>query len=210
MEIASTVRRAQGRSLVAPSARTIRWGAFPVLAGLAPLVVWSAARKGGDPTRIALPVATTLLCLWLCFLFDDPASETTGGGPTPLAFRRVIRVAIAVPAVAIAWFACTWIGPLAGPTEAMGASFAAEVMVALAAAPVVVRLVGNGGGLLAAAVVVMIALILPVAVGRPPSVDPASPPVGEPAAYWIAIALVALAVLAIAHRDPAATRSRSR
>jgi hypothetical protein len=193
------MRGAQGRLLVSPSARTIRWASFPVLAGLAMIAVWTAVRKGDDPATIALPVATTLLCVWLCFLFDDAAAETTAAGPTPLAFRRAVRVAIAVPAVALAWLACTCIGPLAGPTAPMTASFVAEILVALAAAAVVVRFVGSGGGLLAAAAVVFVALILPVAVGRPPTVDPAEPPLGHVASYWAAVATVAAAALALAH-----------
>jgi len=204
------VRRTQGGLLVSPSARTIRWGSLPVLVGLATLAVWTEARNRGNPAVVALPVATTLLCMWLCFLFDDPAAEMTAGRPTPLPFRRAIRVAIAVPAVTAAWFACTWIGPLSGPTGPMVASFAAEVVIALAAAAVVVRRTGNGGGLLAAAAVVFAALILPVAVGRPPSIDPAYPPFGQPLSYWPAVGALAVAVLAIAHLDPANSRVRSR
>jgi hypothetical protein len=210
MSAPTGLRRTQSRMLVSPSARTIRWGSLPVLAGLAALVVWTEARKDGNPAVVALPVATTLLCMWLCFLFDDPAAEMTAGRPTPLLFRRAIRVAIAVPAVAAAWFACTWIGPLSGPTGPMAASFAAEVVIALAAAAVVVRGSGNAGGLLAAAVVVFAALILPVAVGRPPSVDPAYPPFGQPLSYWPAVGALALAFLAIAHIDPAGSGARTR
>lgn len=210
MSAPTGLRRTQACLLVSPSTRTIRWGSFPVLAGLAALAVWTAARKGGNPAAVALPVATTLLCMWLCFLFDDPAAETTAGRPTPLPFRRAIRVAIAVPAVTVAWLACTWIGPLSGPTGPMAASFAAEVVIALAAAAVVVRRTGNGGGLLAAAVVVFAALILPVAVGRPPTVDPAYPPFGQPLSYWPGVGVIAVAVLAIAHIDPANSHVGSR
>ena len=204
----ANLRRLQGQLLVPPSARTIRWGSFPVIAGLAMLVVWSGQRKGGNPAAVALPVATALLCVWLCFLFDDPAAETTAGGPTPLLFRRAIRVAIAVPVVATVWFACTWIGPLEGPTAAMVGSFVAEAIVALAAAALVVRFVGAGSGLLAAGAVVIVTLILPVAFGRPPSVDPARPPWGEPASYWTVVAVLAVVVLVVAHLQGVRTRAR--
>ncbi|MEP6759511.1 MAG: hypothetical protein ABJB55_09970 [Actinomycetota bacterium] len=202
------LRGAQGRLLLPPSARTIRWGSFPVIAGLALLVAWSGQRKGGNPAAIALPVATALLCVWVCFLFDDPAAETTAGGPTPLLFRRAVRIVVAVPAVTAVWFMCTWIGPLTGPSAAMTGSFVAEMILALAAAAVVVRLVGTGAGLIAAGVVVLVTLILPVTFGRPPSVDPARPPWGEPASYWTAVAVLAVLVLALAHLDPARARDR--
>lgn len=210
MRAAAGLRRTQGRLLAPPSARTIRWGSFPVIAGLAALVVWSGGHEGGNPAVVALPVATTLLCVWLCFLFDDAAAETTAGTPTPLLLRRVVRMAIAIPAVTAAWFLCTWIGPLTGPTAVMVGSFSAEVIVALAAAAVVVRTVGSGGGLLAGAVVVSVTLVLPVAMGRPPSVDPTRPPWGEPIEYWSAVALLAVMALTMAHIDPAHPLTRWR
>lgn len=200
------VRLAQGRLLLPLSARTIRWGSFLVIAALAALVVWTGARKGGNPAAVALPVATSLLGVWLCFLFDDAAAETTAGGPTPLLFRRAIRAAVAIPAVTVAWFACTWIGPLTGPSGPMMAAFAVCVTIALAAAAMSARLVASGAGLLAAAAVVTITLILPVAFGRPPSVDPARPPWGEPAGYWGALGLLAIVTLLMAHVDPAGLR----
>jgi hypothetical protein len=201
---AATMRRGQGVLLLPPSARTIRWGSFPVIAGVAALAVWTGGRKGASPANFALPVATALLCIWLCFLFDDPASETTDGSATPLLLRRGVRAAIAIPAVASAWFACTWIGSLSGPTRAMAMSFGALVLVALGSAAGAARIVGGPrSGLLAAGVVVFVALVMPVAAGRPPSVDPSLPPWGGPTAYWGAVAVLAGGILILAHRDPA-------
>jgi len=211
MSSASGVRCDQGTLLVPPSARTIRWGSFTVVAGVAALAVWTGGRKGANPASFALPVATALLCVWLCFLFDDPAAETSSGSATPLLLRRGVRAAIAVPAAASAWFACTWIGPLTGPTGAMTISFGALVLVALGAGAAAVRVVGGSrSGLFAAAVVVFVALVLPVAAGRPPTVDPSLPPWGAPAAYWGLVAALAVAVLVTAHRDPARPSARSR
>jgi hypothetical protein len=88
----------------------------------------------------------------------------------------------------------------------MMAAFAVCVTIALAAAAMSARLVASGAGLLAAAAVVTITLILPVAFGRPPSVDPARPPWGEPAGYWGALGLLAIVTLLMAHVDPAGLR----
>ena len=202
MEGSLGIRRVQGRLLVRPSARTIRWTSFEVIAATGALIVWSSGRKEGDPATIALPIATTLLCTWLCFLFEDLAAETTAAAATPLLFRRAVRAAIAVPTVTSVWFAYTWIGPLAGPTAIMVGAFVAAIALTLAATAIAVRLVGPGrSGLVAAAAVVFVLLVLPVAIGRPPSVDPAQPPLGDSFTYWSVIALVSCAVLVVAHLD---------
>lgn len=202
------VRRAQSRLLMKPSARTIRWMSFTVIAATGGLVVWTAAREQGDPAPVALPIASALLCIWLCFLFEDLAAESTASSATPLLFRRALRAAIAVPAVTTVWFAYTWIGPSAGPTSHMTKALLASIALSLAAGAVAVRLADSGrGGFAAAAVVVFILFVLPVAIGRPPSIDPARPPLGEPFAYWSAIAIGSCAVLALAHLDRFQRRS---
>ena len=197
---AVALRRAQGRLLLWPSTRTIRWVAFAVLAGVGALAVWSGARKGADPSVVALPAATTLMCAWLCFLFEDLAAETTDATATPLAARRAVRAAIAVPAATVAWFAFTWIGPLHGPTASMAGAFAAESLLALAAAAVAARIEGPArGGFAAAGVLTFVAIVLPAWIGHPPSIDPANPPIGAPFAYWSIVACAAAVALAAAH-----------
>ena len=196
------VRRAQGRLLITPSARTIRWASFTVIATTGGLVVWAGAREAGNPAPVALPVASALLCVWLCFLFEDLAAETTASAATPLLFRRALRAAIAVPAVAAVWFAYTWIGPPAGPTAHMVKAGVAGIALSLAAGAIAVCFADSGrGGLAAAGVVVFILLVLPVAIGRPPSIDPAHPPVGDPLTYWSAITIGSCVVLAVAQLD---------
>jgi hypothetical protein len=197
-----TLRNAQGRLLIRPSARTIRWASFVVVGGTGALVVRTGGREGGDPATIALPIASTLLCVWLCFLFEDLVAETTDASATPLLFRRAVRAAIAVPSIAAVWFAYTWIGPLAGPTAAMTGAFASAIALTLAAAAVAVRLAGSGrSGLLSTASVVFVLLVMPVAIGRPPSIDPTLPPFGDVFTYWSAVGLISCAVLALVHVD---------
>jgi hypothetical protein len=188
--------------LLVPSARTVRWVSFAVICPTGALIVWSGGHEGGNPAPVALPVATTLLCVWLCFLFEDVAAETTAASATPLLYRRAVRASIAIPSITIAWFAYTWIGMLSGPTVVMLGSFAAMITLTLASSAVAVRMAGAGSGsIVAATAVVFVILVWPVAIQRPPSVDPAHPPFGTPFTYWSAVALLSIAVLAIAHRD---------
>ena len=206
------IRGEQGRLLLKPSACTVRWISFTLIAATGALIVWSGGRKGGNPATVAMPIATTLLCVWLCFLFDDLAAETTAASATPLLYRRAVRAAIAVPSIVAVWFAYTWIGPLSGPSAVMTGSFAAMIPLSLALAAVSGRVAGAGSGagsssIAAGAGVVFVVLVLPVVIGDPPSVSPASPPLGNSFTYWLALGLISGAVLALAHLDRFQRRS---
>lgn len=200
-----SLRRAQGRLLLWPSTRTIRWVALTVLVCVGGLAVWTGGRRGADSSEVGLPAATTLLCVWLCFLFEDTAAETTDATATPLAARRAVRALIAVPAATAVWFALTWIGPLTGPTAVTAGSFAAEALLAMASAAVSTRILGpQRGGFAAVGVLVFVAIVLPTWLGRPPAIEPTRPPFGSSTAYWTAIAAISALVLGWVH----ATRKR--
>ncbi len=214
MRIVARLRSSQAGLLARPSARTIRWASLLPIAVLGVVVVRSGARQGGDPAAVAMPIAGTMLGIWLCFLFEDPASLITATSPTPLAFRRAVRAGLALPVVCVVWWAMTWIGPLDGPSGPMAASFAVTVLVALGAAAVATRLVGPGRAPMAAATLVAAMLVIPVVLSllfhRPASVDPARPPLGDPVSYWASAGILAAAILALAHLDPARPPIRSR
>jgi hypothetical protein len=193
----------------------MRWVSLPVIAGLGVVVVRSGARDGGDPAAVAMPIAGTLLGIWLCFLFEDPASEITATSPTPLALRRAVRAGLALPAVGVVWFGMTWIGPLDGPSGPMAASFAVTVLVALGSAAVATRIVGPARAPMAAAAALVAAMfvtpvVLSLLLHRPGAVDPARPPLGDPVSYWASAGILAAAILGLAHLDPARSPIRSR
>ena len=200
-------------SLLWPALRTMRWVPLGVITALSVWVVRAGAREGGDPATIALPVATTMLGIWLCLLFEDTAADITAPSPVPLWRRRVIRVTLAMPVSAAFWFACTWVGPLHGPSGPMTGMACGVAAAAFAAASITTRVVTPARSGPVAAVVligaivampVMIALVL----GRPAAIDPAQVPVGDPVTYWSTVVAVALAVTLAANRDPAARGMR--
>ena len=214
MRIPAGLRGTQVPLLTRPSARTMRWASLLVIAALGVIVVRSGARHGNDPAAIAMPIASTMLGVWLCFLFEDAAAEITATSPTPLALRRAVRSGLALPAVWAVWWGLTWLGPLEGPSGPMAASFAVTGLVALGATAVATRLVGQARAPLAAAPVLVAAmLVTPVAISlllhRPGSVDPARPPLGDPVSYWTSAGILAAAILGFAHLDPARRPIRS-
>ena len=201
-------RAAVARLLVWPSMRTERWPTFGLVTLLAAAVVREGGRDGGDPSTIALPVATTMLGAWLCFAFEDAAAQVTSPSPTPLTLRRAVRASIAVAAATLAWFAYTWIGPLDGPTWPMTAMFAGVALVALACAALTARVIPSERSGIAAVcgvvgATVALPFVLALALGRPIAIDPSRVPVGDPASYWAAVTAVAVVALVLAHRDPA-------
>ena len=194
--------------LLWPSARTTRWMPFAVIVAIATAVVREGSREGRDPTTVALPIATTLLGVWVCLTFEDAAADLTSPAPVPLWLRRSVRASITVPAAAIAWFGLMWVGPLGPPTVPMTAMFASVALVALASAAIATRrLPSERSGIAAAFGVVGVTLVLPFVLGltlhRPIAIDPARVVIGDPVSYWATIGTVAVILLALGHRDPA-------
>ena len=200
-------------SLLWPTARTMRWVPLGVIAALSVWVVRSGAGDEGDPATIALPVATTMLGIWLCLLFEDASADIAAPSPVPLWRRRVVRVTLAVPAYASIWFMCTWVGPLHGPTGPMAGMAAGVAAVAVAAASVTTRLVSpSRSGPVAAIVLVGAVVAMPVMIavvlGRPASIDPTHVPIGDPRSYWSSFIAGALVLTVAGNRDPALPRLR--
>ena len=201
-------RRALVRLLLRPTLRTIRWIPFGPIVVLGAWVAWSGARNEGNPAAVALPIATAMLGLWLCLLFEDAASEIAAPSPVPLWLRRTVRIMIATPSVAAAWFTFTWLGPLHGPTAPMAAMVGAVIVAALACAAVTTRFVSSTrSGPVAAVGLIGAVLVLPILLARvlerPISIDPSRVVLGDPLTYWACTIAVAAAVLVLAHRDPA-------
>ena len=195
-------------SLLWPAVRTMRWVPLGVIAALGAWVVRSGAREQGDPAATALPVATAMLGVWLCLLFEDAAADITGPSPVPLWRRRAVKIAVAVPVFAASWFALTWVGPLHGPTWPMTGMAVGVGVVALAAASVTTRVVvptrsGPAAAVVLVGVIVAMPVVIAIALGRPATIDPGRVPAGDPRSYWTSVIALALVVSLAANRDPA-------
>jgi len=195
-------------NLLWPAVRTIRWVPLGVITALSVWVVHAGGRDGGDPATVELPVATTMLGIWLCLLFEDAAAAIVGPSPVPLWRRRAARVMVSVPAYTVIWFACTWVGPLHGPTGSMVGMAVGVGAVAIAAASASTRMVAStrSGPVAAVALVgaiVAVPVVIALVLVRTVVIDPAMVPVGGPFTYWSCLVAIAVAVTVVANRDPA-------
>lgn len=91
-------RARQAALLALPFARTLPWVALLAAAALALAVV-----RLGDAQTLHLRLAALALCIGGAFLLDDPAAETIESVPASLLFRRLLRLALALPVLAAAW-----------------------------------------------------------------------------------------------------------
>lgn len=194
--------------LLRPSARTTRWMPLAVIVVVAIAVVREGSRDGRDPAAVALPIATTLLGIWICLTFEDDAAELTSPAPVPLWLRRSVRASVTVSATALVWFGLTWVGTLEGPTVPTAAMFVSISLVALASAAIATRrMPSDRSGITATVGVVGVTVALPFALGlsldRPIAIDPSRVVIGDPVSYWVTIGAIAILLLALAHRDPA-------
>ena len=157
------VRARQFVQLIRPVAAAMSKGPLMGAGLLAVLYVWMESPGTYVDSRITyLRLAAVGICLGAAYVFDDPTEDTIGYVPAPLLFRRVVRMAIAVP-VAGAWWlvALTVAGDvprkLGGPTPAGDLTLEASVMLvaALTAASIGTRRVTDRlGGVVAAPILI--------------------------------------------------------
>jgi fluoroquinolone transport system permease protein len=189
-------------ALIRPTVRALRWPPFLAAAGVGLVVValpaaWDADLTVADFTRL-LRIAAVCGGLGAAFLFDDPAARSTPAVPTSRLVRHAVRVAVALPAIAI-WWATVLVAAAAGPplpTGALTLEAGAVCAVALALAA------ASGSTVAAPALLVWTALagLLPDRVALFVR-EPADP--GWAAAHrrWWVLLAVALVCAVLASRD---------
>lgn len=101
------IRLKQIRLLARPTARLVSFMPIPIAGILAAAYVVAEARNVGTAYRLlVLRIAALLICLGAAFVLDDPTEDTLSHVATPLLLRRLLRVALVLPVVGIAWIVC--------------------------------------------------------------------------------------------------------
>ncbi len=149
--------------LVRPTARAMSWNPLLWAAVLAMAYVLKEATHGYVDYRIlVLRVSALLICMGAAFALDDPTEDTLGHVPAPLVMRRVLRVALLIPFVAVVWMALVQIvgevsvrdgGPL--PVGDVTLEAATLLLISLSAACLSARLTSDRLGGIAAAPIVL-------------------------------------------------------
>lgn len=199
-------RARQARLLARPTARLASWRALPAAGAVAAAIV-----QFDGPHVIELRLAAIALCVAAAFMLDDPAAQSLAASPTPLLFRRLLRIALLLPLIAGLWAIVLW---RAGEkfTTALTLELLTMLVVTLAAAAIAAPLVPDGRGGLAAApalLTLLAAALLVLPAGWTLFAhDPADPAWQSSHTRWALVLVTAVATLLAASRDPANPRAR--
>ena len=143
----------------------------------------------------------------LGFALDDPAAETVGASPTPLARRRIHRVSIAGTITVAIWLLIAGVvatsDPQRFPTYDVLIEISALAAIGLATSSAVQRRTQAPGGPTAALVVFVGPVFLHGVVFRDVRVFPSLVPGQDLRERWIWLGLAASMWLASTSRDPA-------
>lgn len=161
-------------------------------------IVWLlSADPGGARTIVALQYAALALSLAVASILDDPAAATVAAAPPTLLLRRILTIALVLPAVLAAWSVLIALsGAGASLVGAITLQMGAIVILTLALAVALAR-----GGTIAGSLVVLMFLS-----ARPVAPEWALvPDLGDWRwdVAWTGLGAAALLALLIVSRDPA-------
>jgi hypothetical protein len=156
--------------LLRATAHAVKWPPLTVGAvlGLAIVLVPEALTSKLSDAHLVDLIRISAACaaLGAAFLFDDPAIRSTPTVPTPRLARNLVRVAVAVPAIALWWAATLTVAQTVAnrphathlPTAALTVEAATLVTAALALAAATQRHTTDGNtGIIAAPAVLVLA-----------------------------------------------------
>jgi fluoroquinolone transport system permease protein len=193
--------------------RAVHWQALLVAAAGSALLLWWRWDAMADPTYAVwvLRSVALLLAVAVAFALDDRTRSTLAAVPTPLSWRATVRlVCVAGPA------ALVWCAALASVGQRVDGSIpvAAMTLEAVTLAAVVLALSGglvrwrdvSDPGIVVAPAILGLGLLLPQ-LPRSIALAVAPGPAWSSAhVRWSVLLVVALAILALSLRDPAARR----
>lgn len=176
--------------------RLVRWQPMAATAGLALLV----GRLASVPPATKETTMAVLLALGTTGVLDDPAAPLVASSPSPLWWRRGVRVAVAVPLVAVLWWAVSAVATSPWPltTRAAAVHLAALAAVGGAAAALALRHGERSGAVVAGPALLGFVVVTAAVPGRW-AMLPAE--AHEP--RWALVAVVGLTLAAAASRDQA-------
>src|SRR5207247_9726388 len=91
-----------------------------------------------------VPTAALFLSIGCGFLLDDPAEATIAGVPPVLLYRRTLRMALAIPLLAMVWASLLWYARVDGSTGALTVELTGMVTIAVGIAAVASPVVPDG------------------------------------------------------------------
>ena len=191
--------------MLRPVARSITWLPLAVAAALSAIIVGWPSTKAGTSL---LQVIAIILSGAVGFAFDDPTAAIMAASPTSLLRRRLLRLVLVLPPVAVLWGLLLWAEGTEGPEEtwALLALFAGLIGLSIGVAGVACRRSSRGVGGLFVAPSILVLLLLSTVV--PPRWRPL--PLGDVPGGWLQIylrwssaAVVGAIIFLASSRDPA-------
>lgn len=208
-------------------ARVARWAPIVMTGALAMLVItFMKHSDDGYDMLTATRLTIVFIAAGAAMLLDDPAANVTAHSPSPLSYRRGLRLALGAVVVGIVWLACVWYvagtprallggtiaGGLAFPMLRFSIELAALVIATLVIAMVAARTIGDDRGGIAGAPGLLAVLLLLSHLPQRWSMftAPGSERWSDSGRDWTVAACALLATLAVLSVDPARRTLRAR
>jgi hypothetical protein len=187
--------------LVQPTSRALPWRPPLAAAALAVVVVGWALHRGAHGSMLvpALRNVVLFLALGSAMALVDEAAAVVAPSPIPLAWRRVVRLALALAAAAAGWVLCVGLARGAGGPVPL-ARLSLEGLAILAAVHGLATVAGPTLGPPALAGVVTVGPQVP---GLAEAWEQTIGRIGDGNGQWLLLLAAGVAMIALRSRDPA-------
>jgi hypothetical protein len=186
------------------SVRTIPWVPLLVAVVLGSIALAVASRAPQPPPDGNLAVVGALLATWFASLLGDRSAAVADATPPHLFVRRAIRLAVCLPILLTLWAGALAVSSGGAHAPTLSFLFTAQLLVALGAAAVALRVVDPGREVLwAAGGLMMVFIALPFGLGFDVSPIPATDGWWLHSGRWLTLGGSAAFVFVLASLDPA-------
>jgi fluoroquinolone transport system permease protein len=210
-----TTRATQLKALAPALFRAVHWQPVVVSAAASALLLWWQWGATAQPAKALwlLRAVALLLAVGIAFALDDRTRPTLAAVPTPLRWRASVRLICVAPPAALAWCAALVLvewradGTVAGWALTLEAVAFGAVVLALAGGLARWRDVTDPGTVVGPAILGL-GLLVPQLPDKIALVGLPGPGWGPAHLRWTSLFAIAVAVLALSLRDPAAARRK--